>query len=222
MKKLLTLLSIPFIASAYINMNQCYYTASDYYKVPVKLLYAITKVESDFEPYCINVNSHGRSIWNKCYNDYQSAYYIAERLFNSGYNIDVGLMQINSENIKDHRWNLANVLNPCLNVFYGAYLLRENINRYGYNWTAIWHYNGAPSYAHKVYEALLSLYGEPRFTAYSYDYSMNIPSVNNYRIISVFDAPTSMQRFQVWNQTLVKSKMHIINNGAFTVVSDAG
>jgi soluble lytic murein transglycosylase-like protein len=108
------------------------------------------------------------------------------------------------------------VLNPCLNVFYGAYLLRENINRYGYNWTAIWHYNGAPSYARKVYKALLSLYGEPRFTAYRYDYSMNIPSANSYHIISVFDTTQSV------NQNQVKPQIQITNNGAFTVISDAG
>ena len=214
MKKLLTLLSIPFVASAYINMNQCYYTASNYYKVPVKLLYAISKVESDFEPYCININSGGRSIGSRCYNDYQSAYYIAKRLFDSGYNIDVGLMQINSENIKDHHWDLAKVLNPCLNVFYGAYLLREDINMYGYNWTAIWHYNGAPSYAHKVYKALLSLdYGVPRFTDYKYDYSMNIPNVTNYQVISIFNAQQTNEQH---------SRIHTVNNGVFTVVSDEG
>ena len=89
MKKLLAFLSVPFIASAYVNMNQCYYTASNYYKVPVKLLYAISKVESDFEPYCININSHGKSVGNKCYNDYQSAYYVAKRLFDSGYNLSL-------------------------------------------------------------------------------------------------------------------------------------
>jgi soluble lytic murein transglycosylase-like protein len=217
MKKLLALMSVPFIASAYINMNQCYYTASNYYKVPVKLLYAITKVESDFEPYCININANGRSIGSRCYNDYQSAYYVATRLFNSGYNIDIGLMQINSENIKDHHWNLANVLNPCLNVFYGAYLLRQNINRYGYNWTAIWHYNGAPSYAHKVYKALLSLgYGTPRFTAYKYNYSMNIPNATYYHVISVFNAA------QTNSQNLVKPQTQTINNGVFTVISDEG
>jgi len=217
MKKLLFFLSVPFIASAYINMNQCYYTASDYYKVPVKLLYAISKVESDFEPYCININSNGRSIGSRCYNDYQSAYYVAQRLFNSGYNIDIGLMQINSENIKDHHWNLANVLNPCLNVFYGAYILRKDINRYGYNWTAIWHYNGAPSYAHKVYEALLSLgYETPRFTDYKYDYSMNIPSATYYHVISVFNAS------QTTNQNSVKVQIKTVNNGVFTMVSDAG
>jgi len=217
MKKLLAFLSVPFVASAYINMNQCYYTASNYYKVPVKLLYAISKVESDFEPYCININSDGRSIGSRCYNDYQSAYYIAQRLFNSGYNIDIGLMQINSVNIKDHHWNLANVLNPCTNVFYGAYLLRENINRYGYNWTAIWHYNGAPSYAHKVYKALLSLgYGTPRFANYKYNYSMNISNIANYHVISIFDAT------QTDNQNLVKPKIHTTNNGVFTVISDEG
>jgi len=217
MKKLLALLSIPFIASAYVNINQCFYTASNYYKVPVKLLYAISKVESDLEPYCININSHGKSAGSKCYNDYQSAYYVAERLFNSGYNIDIGLMQINSENIKDNHWNIANVLYPCTNVFYGAYLLRENINRYGYNWTAIWHYNGAPSYAHKVYRALLSLgYGMPRFTAYKYDYSMDIPNNANYHVISIFDAT------QTKTQNSLKPQTKTVNNGIFTVVSDDG
>jgi len=214
MKKLLALLSAPFIASAYINLNQCYYNASNYYKVPVKLLYAISKVESDFEPYCININSDGRSIGSRCYNNYQSAYYVARKLFDSGYNIDVGLMQINSENIKYHHWNLAKVLNPCFNVFYGAYILREDINRYGYNWTAIWHYNGAPSYAHKVYEALLSLdYVVPRFTDYKYDYSMIIPNAINYRVISIFDATKTKNQ---------QTQIQTINNGVFTTVSDEG
>ncbi len=149
-------LALPLVAFPY-SVLACYYEASQTYGVPIELLLAITKVESDFQYYCINENGHGASIWSKCYGDFGSAYMVAKHMYDRGDNIDVGLMQINSANIKDHGWSLASVLDPCTNVFYGAYLLRKNIDRYGFNWRAVWHYNGRRDYAFKVFRALESI-----------------------------------------------------------------
>lgn len=151
---IITSLMLASFQSYGYTLSQCYYLASQTFGVPVKLMYAITKVESDFQPYCINENGHGTSVWSKCYGDFATAYYTAKDMYDRGDNIDIGLMQINSENIRDHGWSLASVLDPCTNVFYGAYLLRENINRYGFNWRAVWHYNGRRDYAFKVFKAL--------------------------------------------------------------------
>ncbi len=179
MKKWL-LCALAFVSFAHADtINLCYQEASSYYHIPISLLYAITKVESDFKYYCINVNSNGQSIGNYCYNDYASAYEKAKELMDEGANIDVGLMQINSENIKDHGWSLRSVLDPCSNVLYGAYLLNRNIARYGYNWTAVWHYNGSPSYAYKVARAL------ERFRALELPTQMTVAQSPSFGFVTV-------------------------------------
>jgi len=188
---------------AFGDIQQCYIDASQRYGVPIKLLYAITKVESDGKPFCININSHGRSIWSKCYQDYSTAYYVAKNLYDRGYNIDLGLMQINSQNMKDNNWSVSDVLNPCHNVYYGAYLLRENINRYGFNWTAIWHYNGSPAYAYKVAKALENL-----------NYNFAYTSYYTYQPFTVFEYSNG----KISKLSSVRPK-GVINNGYFTVIT---
>ncbi len=147
-----------FYNNVYANQfNYCFEQAASRYGVNVKLLYAIAKVESNFNPYAINVNANGRSIKEYYPANKQQAEIVLNYLIKHGYNFDVGIAQINIVNIR--RWGLDpySLLDPCYNLDVSARLLKELIARYGLNWRAIWHYNGRPSYAYKVYHALLWL-----------------------------------------------------------------
>jgi Transglycosylase SLT domain. len=59
-------------------------------------------------------------------------------------------------------------LDPCYNLDVSAKLLRDLVDRYGLSWQAIWHYNGRPSYAYKVYHALIWLQNHNSTYATSY------------------------------------------------------
>ncbi len=147
---------IGFYESAFAN-DYCFNQASSKYGVPVKLLYAIAKVESDFNPYAINVNVDGRSVKEYYPKTKEEAKVVLNYLITHGYNFDVGIAQINVVNIQRWGLNPYSLLNPCYNLDVSARLLRELIQRYSLSWRAIWHYNGRPSYAYKVYHALMWL-----------------------------------------------------------------
>jgi hypothetical protein len=135
--------------------QQCFEEAAAKYGLNPKLLYAIARVESNFNPYAINVNKDGRSL-KEYYPEHKwEAKKVLHYLIENGYNFDVGIAQINVVNIR--RWGLDpyQLLDPCTNLDVSARLLKELINRYGLSWQAIWHYNGRPSYAYKVYNALM-------------------------------------------------------------------
>ncbi len=170
MKRIKSLLFIIFFIISFYNKdiyaesaiqkhqyNYCFEQAAMRYGVNVKLLYAIAKVESDFNPYAINVNANGRSIKEYYPENKYQAKMVLDYLLSHGYNFDVGIAQINIVNIK--RWGLDpySLLDPCYNLDVSARLLKNLIDRYGLNWQAIWHYNGRPSYAYKVYHALIWL-----------------------------------------------------------------
>jgi Transglycosylase SLT domain. len=148
--------------------NYCFEQAANKYGVNVKLLYAIAKVESDFNPYAINVNANGRSIKEYYPKNKYQAKIVLNYLLRHGYNFDVGIAQINIINIK--RWGLDPyaLLDPCYNLDVSAKLLRELVDRYGLSWQAVWHYNGRPSYAYKVYHALIWLQNHNSIYATSY------------------------------------------------------
>lgn len=140
-----------------MQLNECFLSAANRYNIPVALLYAIAKVESGFRPYIININSNGKSIRVINPSNYEEAVKTLEYLYNSGYNFDVGIGQINVWNIKRLRLNYADLLDPCKNIHVSAYILKENVDRYGLTWDAIWRYNGRKDYAFKVYKALLQM-----------------------------------------------------------------
>ncbi|MCM8820184.1 MAG: transglycosylase SLT domain-containing protein [Candidatus Omnitrophica bacterium] len=150
MKQLLTILL--FSTSSYAF---CFQEAAAYYGVHPSLLYAIAKVESNFHPYAINVNSGGKSLRSYYPKTKEEAIYIIKELERRGYNnYDVGIGQINSRNIKRYNLKVENLLDPCYNLHMSAFILRKNIDTYGYNWKAIYKYNGNPSYAWKIYREL--------------------------------------------------------------------
>lgn len=117
----------------HVNAEDCWKIASSQYDVPVRVLKAIAKVESDNKP---------------------DAY---EQLEDSE---SIGLMQVNSfwygqlEGIGIQRNDLWE---PCINISVGAWILSQEINRYGYNWKAIGAYN-AGAFTSRNKERKLKLY----------------------------------------------------------------
>lgn len=94
----------------------CFEEAGETYGVPPGLLWAIAKVESNFDPAAVCYNRDG--------------------------SYDYGVMQINSSWASRLGLPLWNKLNdPCTNVKVGAYILADCLGRYGYTWEGIGCYN---------------------------------------------------------------------------------
>lgn len=97
------------------------------YNIHPNILWAIAKVESNFNPYAINRNANG--------------------------SYDIGIMQINSSWIPVlKRYGLSDVKqlwDPCYNIHIGAWVLSQCIEKHGYTWQAVGCYN-AVSPAKKI------------------------------------------------------------------------
>ncbi len=93
----------------------CFNEAGRYYGISPKLLWAISRVESNHKPQAMNINKNG--------------------------SIDYCHMQINTfwrETLGD-RWDYLS--NPCYCTFVGAWVLKQCMVRYGYTWDAVACYN---------------------------------------------------------------------------------
>lgn len=94
----------------------CFEEAGETYGVPPGLLWAIAKVESNFNPAAVGYNRDG--------------------------SYDYGVMQINSRWADRFGLSLWNSLgDPCTNVKVGAFILADCLGRYGYTWEGIGCYN---------------------------------------------------------------------------------
>lgn len=121
------LLSLLFTTSA-SAYQQCFKQAAERYSIPLALLYAIAKVESNFDPNAVNRNTNKTS--------------------------DHGLMQINSSwfDKLEKRYGIRreNVINdPCTNVEVGAWILASNFQSKGRKWDAVGAYNAGFSERNK-------------------------------------------------------------------------
>lgn len=127
--------SSQFLAS--YDLNQCFIDAGHRYHVHPNLLWAIAKVESNFNYTALNRNSNGT--------------------------YDIGIMQINTSWLpvlkKYGLYDEKQIWNPCYNIHVGAWVLAQCINKYGYTWDAVGCYNASSKikrikYSQKVWEVL--------------------------------------------------------------------
>lgn len=81
--------------------------------VDYPVAHAIVQQESNFNPYAINVNRAAQIKAPRSYNEAVSA---AKKLIASGYNIDMGLGQINRSNLKWLNLSVEQVFDPCTNL----------------------------------------------------------------------------------------------------------
>lgn len=96
----------------------CYEEAGAMYGIAPRLLWTISKGESNFNPAAVNYNTNG--------------------------SYDFGLMQINSSWAPALRkmgipWEA--LADPCTNVKVGAWVLAQCVQDYGYTWAAVGCYN---------------------------------------------------------------------------------
>ena len=104
------------LASQYVYAF-CFDEAGERYGVSPRLLWAIAKAESEFNPAAVNYNRNG--------------------------SFDYGLMQVNScwyGKLGRERW--MRLGDACYNVHVGAWILSQCVQRYGYTWAAVGCYNG--------------------------------------------------------------------------------
>ena len=131
--KVVIVLAATFFGSAQAHAEggwQCWAQASEKYKIPVDLLYAIARVET---------GNRGNLISGK----------------NKNNTYDIGLMQINSihlPRLKKYGINEKMLIeDPCTNLHVGAWILSEFIAKHGYTWQAIDSYNAGRPTKHKTY-----------------------------------------------------------------------
>lgn len=88
-------------------------------RIPRGLLSAIALVESDFNPYAVNIEGKPINANNK-----SEAVKTIKNALNSGItNIDIGIAQINYRWHKDNFKNIEEMINPTTNIEYAAKLL---------------------------------------------------------------------------------------------------
>lgn len=115
---------------------------------------AIVKVESAGNPWAIGDNTTRQKV-RPAARSYGEAVVLAESLIDAGHNLDLGLAQINSRNLKRLGLSVAEVMQPCTNLSAGATILKGFYQRasgkYGPGTKALLHalsgYNTGSLYA---------------------------------------------------------------------------
>ncbi|MBN2569808.1 MAG: lytic transglycosylase domain-containing protein [Deltaproteobacteria bacterium] len=132
MKNLLSTLSVVllvyifFVVPSRPAFGFCFDEAGVLFDIPPKLLRAIAKVESNYDPAAVHRNSDG--------------------------SYDYGLMQINSwwaGRLGEDVW--STIGDPCTNVIIGAGILADLIERHGYVRESVGYYNSRNKKKRKRY-----------------------------------------------------------------------
>lgn len=113
------LLAIATLAISNAAHATCWQEASNDYGIPVDVLKAVAKTESNFNQEAKNVNKNGST--------------------------DLGMMQINSSWLPElSKFAITReslLTDACMNVKVGAWILSNNVKKLGWNWNAIGAYN---------------------------------------------------------------------------------
>lgn len=118
LRTILILILMSAIGSGGTAHAFCYEEAGAMYGIAPRLLWTISKGESNFNPAAVNYNTNG--------------------------SYDFGLMQINSSwapTLRKMGISWKSLADPCTNVKVGAWVLAQCVQDYGYTWTAVGCYN---------------------------------------------------------------------------------
>lgn len=122
--------------------------------VPKDLAMAIARQESTLNPNCVNVE--GKDFWPQSREEAEKIIRDAQE---KDLSYDVGIMQINSQWIKQWKIDPVSLLDPETNIRYGLKILKGEIDKHGMNWRAIGSYHSpnplrARRYALMVYRRM--------------------------------------------------------------------
>jgi hypothetical protein len=134
---LILLCTVPCAASAAEqNISAYIIDAGTRWNVPARLILAIAKQESQFQPWAVNVA--GKPYFPASKADALALIHAAHI---AGRPYDMGLMQINSAWLKKLHLDPAQVIEPRNNILVGAWILALEIRRYGLGWKAVASYH---------------------------------------------------------------------------------
>ncbi len=158
MKKVILSLLLCLVSKSAFALDVAYFEkAAKQYNVPIEVLVAISKQESNFHEYAINIQGKGYYPKTK-----EEALKIAQQAFKEGKSFDIGHMQINVWWLKKYDITLETAIEAQNNVMIAAFILSEEIKRHGFNWKAIASYHTpihrnperAKSYAQNIVKIL--------------------------------------------------------------------
>lgn len=92
-----------------------------------QLIAAIIQVESRGNPLALHINGPLKLINQPATVDH--AIQVAHHVIKAGYSIDMGLMQINSENLTPLGLKLEQIFDPCTNIKAGITILRQGYQK---------------------------------------------------------------------------------------------
>jgi type IV secretion system protein VirB1 len=92
-------------------------------KVAASTMKAIIKTESRGNPFAIGIN--GRFYLSYQPRNYKQAYLWLEYLEKHNYNIDIGIAQININNVHKYGYKAVDMLNPCTNIQLANMILQK-------------------------------------------------------------------------------------------------
>jgi hypothetical protein len=117
------------------------------YDIPSGLLLALANVESNYQPYALNIA--GKSVIS---NSAKQAEFIAERYLQQGKkNIDIGVMQLNYFWHGKHFASVSEMFDLKKNINYAASLLTSLYKQHGSWHKAVQHYHSANPQYHRQY-----------------------------------------------------------------------
>ena len=139
------------------NYDNLFEQAGQAWDIPVPIIRAIAKTESNFHPWAINIAGKGFYPQTKA-----EALALIRTALTQRKSFDIGLMQINNWWFKRLDLTPEQILDPESNILVGAWILAQEFNRYGYHWKAIGSYHTpveknperARQYASKVLSGL--------------------------------------------------------------------
>ena len=92
-----------------------------------QLIAAIIQVESSGNPLAININGPLKLIGQPTTVDHAAQ--LAHHVIKAGYSVDIGLMQINSENLTPLGLTVEQVFDPCTNIKAGITILQQGYQK---------------------------------------------------------------------------------------------
>lgn len=159
------------------------------------MVFDIVSTESGFNEFAVNVN--GDFQYDKP-DSLLSALDLASRALAQGFSVDLGLMQVNSNNLSRYGVSITEVFDPCTNLSIGSSILYENyqraVRRYGKSGQALL--------------AALSAYNTGSFTAGFHNGYVRqyLPSVSTLPDPTLL-APSSTEARTLYRQALAASSV---------------